>query len=76
MGGVARLDKNGLPDAAGGGVPAPLFADGLLVIIHRVLNAEDDERGAPHPGPLPRAQREKSVRQIKFEGRIAAFVMA
>src|SRR5207247_9393876 len=35
--GVARFDKNGLPDAAGWRVPAPLLPNRLLVIVHRIF---------------------------------------
>jgi hypothetical protein len=37
---IARLNKDGLPDSTGGSVPAPLFADGLLVVIHWILDAQ------------------------------------
>src|SRR5689334_704806 len=43
VGFMAGLDEDGLPDAAGGGVPAPLFADGLFGIIHRVFDTEHQQ---------------------------------
>ena len=40
---VAGFHENGLPDAAGGGVPVPLLADGLLGVVHGVLHAQDQD---------------------------------
>ena len=42
--GCARFEPHRLPNAAGRRVPSPLFADGLLVIIHRIFDA-NHERG-------------------------------
>src|SRR5581483_5972973 len=63
--GAARFDKNGLPNPARRRVPAPLFADGLLGIIHRVLDPQDDQRSAFTV---------ERVGQIKFKRGITAFV--
>ena len=38
----ARLDENRLPNSARAAVPAPLFADRLLVIIHRIFDPEHE----------------------------------
>src|SRR4051794_25846784 len=64
---TARLDKDCLPDAAGGRVPTPLFAHRLLVIVHRVLDAQDQP-------PVTRSIRRflQGVGQVEFKGRITA----
>ena len=67
---MARLHIDSLPDAAGCGVPMPLFANWLLGIIHRIFDAQDNQ-GAP--GFFRIIQ---SLSQIEFKGRVAAFVMA
>ena len=67
---MARLQINGLPNAAGGGVPAPLFSHRLLGVVHRVFDAQDDEREAFARLFL------QGVRQIKLKRSVAAFVMA
>jgi len=67
----ARFEPDCLPNAAGGGVPFPLFADGLLGIVHRILNA-DHERGVliAVVGGFER------VGDVEFVREIAAFAMA
>src|SRR5690606_7812158 len=57
-----------LPDAAGRRVPAPLFADGLLVVVHRILDAENNQ--LPRTGGARRGER---IREIELERNIAAF---
>jgi hypothetical protein len=37
--GVARFEEHCLPDPAGAGVPAPLFADRLLLVVHQIFDA-------------------------------------
>jgi hypothetical protein len=43
MGDRSWLDEDSLPDAACRRVPAPLFSDRLLVIIHRILDPQNDQ---------------------------------
>ena len=38
----ARLNEDCLPDPAGTAVPAPLLANGLIIIVHRVLHPHDN----------------------------------
>ena len=65
------LDIDGLPDAAAGGVPAPLFPDGLLMVIHGVFHAEDD-------GALARTVRKslECIGNVEFGRKITAFLAA
>ena len=37
---ASRFKENSLPDAAGRGVPTPLFAHGLLGILHRIFDPQ------------------------------------
>src|ERR1051325_8374857 len=67
---AARLDEHGLPDAARGRVPFPLFADGLLVIVHPVLDAQHDHSFAGA------AFLNERVRDIEFEWCISTFMLA
>ena len=70
--GVARLEEDGLPDAAGRRVPAPLFADGLLGVVHRVFHAQHDHRA----GKPVRVRLAEGVGQVELERRVAALVVA
>src|SRR5205807_2932645 len=38
----ARLNEDCLPDPAGTAVPAPLLANRLIIIVHRVLHPHDN----------------------------------
>src|SRR5437762_12763138 len=67
---VAWLEIDGLPNAARGRVPTPLFAYRLLGIVHRIFDPEHD-----HPLALPVALFER-LGDVKFERVIAAFVMS
>src|SRR6476619_3963814 len=39
---MSRLDKHRLPNAARGRVPAPLFSDRLLRVLHRIFHAQNN----------------------------------
>ena len=43
---VAGFHEHRLPDAAGGGVPVPLFTNGLLGVVHRIFHAQDQHAAA------------------------------
>src|SRR5690349_20123368 len=55
------LKINRLPDATGGRVPTPLFADGLLGVFHRILHPEDN------PGNMPGLGIAERLAQIELE---------
>ena len=63
-----RFDEDRLPDAADGGVPTPLFADRLLVIVHGIFHAQHQQPCAP---AIVAGQR---VGQIELERDIPPFV--
>src|SRR5579883_1081021 len=65
---AARLQVNGLPDAARGCVPAPLLADRLLGVVHRVLDPQDNEGGFGFGF--------ERIGNIKLERRVPAFMRA
>ena len=67
---VPGLDENGLPNTAGGGVPAPLFSHRLLGVIHRVLNAQDQLTGTCAIG-----LRFERISKIKLERSVTALVV-
>ena len=72
MGCVAGLDEHGLPDTAGRRVPLPLFANGLLGVIHRVLDAQDDDAasiGVERIGQVELERRVPAPRAARAAGR-------
>src|SRR5450432_994540 len=69
--GRARFDKHGLPNSARRGVPAPLFANGLLAIVHRIFHAQHKHGSSPFS-----IRTAYGVSQIKFEREISSFVLA
>src|SRR5262249_49647443 len=66
---VTRLDIDGLPDTAGGRVPAPLLADGLLRVIHGVLDAQH-EQSLKETIAIG-----QGISEIEFERSVSAFVV-
>src|SRR5439155_10000765 len=56
---------------ADGGVPAPLLADGLLVVVHRIFHAQHDQAGA-----MAVAGRIERVGKIELKRRVTPFVVA
>ena len=64
---AARLHEDGLPDAARGRIPLPLLADGLLAVVHGILDAQHD-----HAAPVGIER----VGEVKLERVVAALVVA
>jgi hypothetical protein len=69
--GSTGLQIHRLPDATAGGVPPPLFAHRLLVIIEGIFDSKHDQAA---PGPI--GERLKRIRDVEFQRQVPGLMFS